>query len=1123
MSLSEPESSKPIFQRLKAVCVPLLGSASLSPASIPKTSQLLSELIAILRDLHASEIVLSESMISYTFFPISSILKRNASADIPNQILEKILLSLELLSEDWWWTCDTTIWQQIFMLSGAILGGMEMPQKERDDETKEAAARCIWSLLRIRDGNDERIHAYFAEPRFTLFQGFARSPKFVPILGQTLNSLLTVTDSHSLSLQITSLKVVHVLLSSYFPDALLPSVLPGVVSTTSKLALNSNRKGWANGDLVSNALLVLSEIVIKSIGDDVCTRDGAIRPVQDLEDIIDLVNEPSPPPASHSVPYGTTRTSSWLTGTSSQLHIALNALTPLVKHPSPVALVALGKMSSAVLLATPTSLPQSQTLLLSFLLSLSINDFPSVSNEAHTTLLGLLSAKSKARHVFVQTLMLHTRDNLLALPRLLPLVADAKVEHIAGLVEAVCRLATSDRDDSLQLNAISSELARLLGPAGGVEKWGWSLLSVLEFVNPAIVVTSTSSAALMLEHGTAQEWPVFPDVMFKNVAQRSTYMALVKMFHALGRAAGDGCLFSVEWFVSVGHNGSGPRSVAALWCACRLLEGCARLSLLSSMTLEALDYPKSRRLSKLARALAKSTGHLWDQSDVEMLDKAPPEDVHGENTLEVQHVQGVEQVKETLNILQRASTAKTTRVELQPMLHKSLLLQLIAICSGILQARFSSLFIDTLYPVLHSLVSPVSHLSSTALASLNFITLSTSHASAGNLLLSNFDYVLNAVSRRLTRRWLDVDATKVLVIMVRLVGIGIVEKAGDVVEECFDRLDDYHGYHVLVEGLIEVLVEVTKVVKQDGDSVPPEVSIRSRDRPAQDFEGFFEWFAHRHEQPAEEEEDYGPAPHKAWGGSEKEPQDDNETQDIPSAATDEEPPPTATQALTKQIVSRSLYFLTHPSPIIRARILALLSSSVGVLPGNAILPSIHSVWPIILNRLSDPEPFVVSAAASLVEALSRNVGTFMFRRIWDDVWPRFKVMLGKLDASDSHNALARRGPGAIGTESAYTHSHRLYRSLIVTMTAATKGVDPKDTSVWEVIVAFRRFLHSKAHEELQQCARDLYVAVGENNPDAVWLGLYATCQDLSIKTRSLRQPKWDIKDNADRICKVLEI
>ncbi len=37
----------------------------------------------------------------------------------------------------------------------------------------------------------------------------------------------------------------------------------------------------------------------------------------------------------------------------------------------------------------------------------------------------------------MRTLMLLTRDNLNALPRLLPLMADAKVEHIAGLIEAV--------------------------------------------------------------------------------------------------------------------------------------------------------------------------------------------------------------------------------------------------------------------------------------------------------------------------------------------------------------------------------------------------------------------------------------------------------------------------------------------------------------------------------------------------------------------------------------------------------------------------------------------------------------------------------------------------------------
>ncbi len=91
------------------------------------------------------------------------------------------------------------------MLSGAVLGGMEGngKAKERDDETKEAAARCLFTLLRVRTEDDGRIHSNFAEPRLTLFKEHARTEKFVPILGQTLNSLLINTDSRTLSLQKT--------------------------------------------------------------------------------------------------------------------------------------------------------------------------------------------------------------------------------------------------------------------------------------------------------------------------------------------------------------------------------------------------------------------------------------------------------------------------------------------------------------------------------------------------------------------------------------------------------------------------------------------------------------------------------------------------------------------------------------------------------------------------------------------------------------------------------------------------------------------------------------------------------------------------------------------------------
>jgi hypothetical protein len=164
--------------------------------------------------------------------------------------------------------------------------------------------------------------------------------------------------------------------------------------------------------------------------------------------------------------------------------------------------------------------------------------------------------------------------------------------------------------------------------------------------------------------------------------------------------------------------------------------------------------------------------------------------------------------------------------------------------------------------------------------------------------------------------------------------------------------------------------------------------------------------------------------------------------------------------------------------------------------------------------MEDVEPFVVSADAELIATLAEHVGDFMFRRVWDDVWPRFRAMLRLLEKGETASALVRRGEVRIGTESAYTESHRLYRSLLKTMTAAMKGVHQHDSSFWEVIVAFRRFLSSHAHDELQQHAIDLYLQASKQNPDAVWLLLTSTISDKEPCLAFLKQANWDIDRNA---------
>ncbi|KZT75095.1 hypothetical protein DAEQUDRAFT_807347 [Daedalea quercina L-15889] len=1107
-----------------------MANSQLTPTSIPTVLKLLSELIAILRQVEASGAALRPSVVSYVFFPLSTIMRRNALSSIPDQVMEKIFIVLNNLCESWWWDFDETTWEQIFMLCGAVLGGIDNKGKGkfRDEETREAATRCLYTLLRERPPDEDPLGTVIlprCERIFTRFRTHANTKTFIPILGQTVNSLLSTAESSHLSLQKISLEVLHVLVEAYLPEDFIPSVLPGVVSATSKIALGvDTHKSWTNGDVVSAALGVMQAVIVNSVSDEVCIRHGTVRSLDSLEDLLAEADASGEKITSDTAPspYSTARTASWLRGTASQLHIAMNALTPLVNHPTPSAALALASFSETVLFATTLTVPQSQGLLLTFLLSLSVSSYDDVAGRASGALRRLLSATSDARHALLQTLLHISRDSLVSLPRLIITQSDSKVEHLARLIESVCKLATVTASERHGISVISAGVGKLLGPTGGIEKWGWSLLSVLNFGDAPVTVTRPNGAQRLLEMNEDANSIPFPTLVLNNITSRTAHAALERMFRTMGAAAGDDSLFAVEWFLGVGQNGKGPSAVAALWCACRLLEGAGGVTLDLTASLDRSPLStRSKRVERLARGIAKKVAGSWaDIDDEEVLqdqDGKPPGP--DEDSLLVEHVKGFLTIRATAD--SKPSQPARPRPADQLLLHKVLSLHMLSITAGILEGRFAPLLLHALYPILHSVVSESPLVSTTGAATLNYVATVTSYASPANMLLSNFDYALDAVSRRLSRRWLDVDATKVLVALVRLVGRDAVQKAGDVVEECFDRLDEYHGYEVIVDGLIEVLSEVVMIVEEDEENrVHEEPQETEPPAPSNDIrmDAFLDWFSHRSHRTKEEHESSrdDSYPREAWGKIPDAEETAEPTEPVPDPTA--EPPPTPSQALTKQIVSRSLYFLTHGAPTIRARILLVLSSAVPVLPESALLPSIHHAWPFILNRFGDQEPFVVSAAAALVESLATHVGDFMHRRIWDDIWPRFRKILEKLRAADANSALARRGPGAVGTESAYTVSHRLYLSMLRTMTAAVVGVRGQDSALWDVIVLFRRFLHRQAHEELQASARSLYAAISVHNEDAVWLALSATQGRLDTSMEFLSQPKWDIDDN---VCMIL--
>lgn len=93
--------------------------------------------------------------------------------------------------------------------------------------------------------------------------------------------------------------------------------------------------------------------------------------------------------------------------------------------------------------------------------------------------------------------------------------------------------------------------------------------------------------------------------------------------------------------------------------------------------------------------------------------------------------------------------------------------------------------------------------------------------------------------------------------------------------------------------------------------------------------------------------------------------------------------------------------------------------------------------------------------------------------------------------------------------------------MLKTMTASMKGVQVNDALGWEMLVSFRRFLHSHSHQELQTCATELFITAGKNNADTVWLVLFSTMATDDSPVSFLQRAEWDTKGNGYAIMRQL--
>ncbi|KAG8692699.1 hypothetical protein FRC08_009587 [Ceratobasidium sp. 394] len=453
--------ARSLFAKLKPVCTSLLGQSGIAPATASATTSTLATLVAVLRD--APPHTLTPALIEYTFFPLSHLFRRNPIRTLPNHVVEQAFIALSLLCEQWYWTCSPSVWEQLVILATSILAGLDTDGAKRDEETYIAAAQTLRALIRPPPTPttldlDLDIDA---QTRFdTLSSHISLS-----VLGKSLDALLEHVQSPNVTLQSTSLDVLLVIVRDYFPGQRIPTVLPGVVSTMCRVALGATR-----GVAVASALDILRAAIVRGINDEICIQARALRNIQTLDDLLPT-QPPALPPALEVDPSSTPRTASWLAGTSTQTHMALNTLTPLLTHSHPTARTAFVRLCADVLRTTPRALAQSQTLLLGHLLVLAYPALPSTNPKP--------PAPEDANEALKS---LHTLLPLLSTP-LATLTSRALSTLPYHLISSSSSLLARQLTTASVLSP--SFTSSLLGPSGGIEKWGLTLLHTLKFATPS--------------------------------------------------------------------------------------------------------------------------------------------------------------------------------------------------------------------------------------------------------------------------------------------------------------------------------------------------------------------------------------------------------------------------------------------------------------------------------------------------------------------------------------------------------------------------------------------------------------------------------------------------------------
>lgn len=956
-------------QQLKPVCVEISRLAlqgQQDPESAKRGQELLTQLNGILEDqIQYDASVLDEKIAEYVFFPLSHLL-RNQDA-YPIRLIETVITALRLLIQHGWKTrISKDLAQQLLLLLTFIIGGLpgkEGPQPAKPEETILESYKALVALIKAAGVSAK-------DPALT-------DAKIIPSFGHTVSVILDgVTDGSTPEIQLEALRAISAVYTTIKQDDVLATFFPGAVSSLSRL-LSPPLSTQAPRRVLIAGVNIL-KIILTKVLNDLKTRN-LLR--QTEKDSHGFDTEPSRDEKNE----GKVLTSSWLKATVSQVKIALSTILKLRNHEAADVRKAMERLCIALLDECHASLSNCTNMLVESAMVLREED-----NEESTGF-GIPEIGDE-RPSFYGT-------SLQDLATIYPELMDSINMTVHNWITSMPRVMQSS-DERVKQQAIRSLLrGQGLVSALGVESSNlqMSLSSALRDSIVALVLNSKTAKVLNevdLDENlwrssdlvqTGHELHIYRPVLLSQESQRDTRRDIATLIQNIGSPTQQTRLAAE--MLSYIRDSTGVDQLSSLWLSFELL--------------------------KSSFAKTADVDELFDFTDA-VADSASESQESVFNELYSYSVS-------VLDAHSDAADEIDWRLE-------AIALEVTAFAASRLGQSFKPELIDVLYPVSTFLGSPSAELRGHAITTLDNLAASCGYGSVSELVIDNVDYMVNSVSLRLNQFDISPASTKVLTMMIRLTGPKLLPFLDDVVAGIFAALDNYHGYTTFVESLFGVLSEVVEQgVKADrlliADGQAKVVNHKKRPPVSTGIEDtltFLERHAKREKEKEEGiEEIIRGHPKEAWTSAKDEldaidarNRGEDEAEDEPPPNNDEvDIPKTPTYTLLTKITSLTQHYLTSPTPTLRKRLLDLLSKvSPALAPDeNAFLPLVNDVWPVIISRLHDPEPYVVIAACGTLSALCESAGDFLSSRIKTEWWDG----LGKWCSKTKNKA--RRGKGGVIT------------------------------------------------------------------------------------------------------------